>query len=450
MRILVCGATGCIGSAVVHALRARGHQVVAAARALPDGDHTLQLDFMQACEPPAWAQRLGRLRIDAVVNAVGILMPARGQSFERVHARGPIELFRGAALAGVHRVVQVSALGVRDEASAVDIPYLLTKLQADDALAALPIESAVVRPSLVYGPRSASAALFATLASLPVIATPGRGNQPVQPLHVYELAEAIVHLLERSQPLQPGQVFELGGPQPLSYRQMLATYRRALGLGDALWLPVPMGLMQLGAACAQWLPQKVLSRDTLRLLERGNTPAANAATLLLGRAPTAMDEGLATTPPQPLVDLQVVFSPVADRLLRGAVAAMWLSTALVTLLLPQQSGVLQLLQRCGFSGDAGLAVMLGSCVLNATLGLALLLRPSPTVYALQMGAVLGYTLTAALNMPELVIDHCGPLVKNLPVLALLLALWCAHGQRPQGRVALLGARERRAGTQSAA
>lgn len=73
--------------------------------------------------------------------------------------------------------------------------------------------------------------------------------------------------------------------------------------------------------------------------------------------------------------------------------------------------------------------MLASCSLNLALGLAVLLRPAPAVYALQMAAVLGYTLTAAVNVPELTLDHCGPLVKNVPVLALLLVLWCAHGRQ---------------------
>lgn len=438
MRVLVCGATGCIGRAAVHALRARNHHVVEAARRLPDGVRTLCVDFMQAKPPPEWARLLGMRRIDAVVNCVGILMQGAGQTFERVHARGPGELFKGAALAGVHRVVQVSALGVRDESGAQGVPDLLSKLQADDLLGSLPMESAVLRPSLVYGPGSASAALFATQASLPVISVPGRGGQLVQPIHVYDVAEAVVQLLERSEPLAPGEVFELGGPRPVTYRGMLAAYRRALGLGEALWLPVPTALMMLGAAGAEWLPQKVFSRDTLRLLERGNTTAANAAQSLLGRAPTPLQDGLTVMPPRPALDLQVVLSPVMDRLLRLALACMWLATVLVTLGWPQASGVLHLLQRCGFAGQAGVAVMLASCSLNLALGLAVLLRPAPAVYALQMAAVLGYTLTAAVNVPELTLDHCGPLVKNVPVLALLLVLWCAHGRQGAGALPARG------------
>lgn len=433
MRVLVCGSTGCVGAAVVHALRARGHKVIEASRSARDGATTLQFDYANAVEPQAWARRLAPLRLDAIVNCVGILMAGPGERFERVHADGPIELFRGAALAGVRRIVQVSALGVDGSPECLATPYLQTKLKADDALAGLPLEWAVLRPSLVYGPRSPSAALFATLASLPAIALPGRGAQRVQPIHVYELAEAIARLLERAAPLR--EVHELGGPAVSSYREMLQTYRAALGLGGAVWLPLPMPVMRLGAWLAEFLPQRAFCRDTLRLLERGSVPAVNAAPALLGRLPTALAQGLAITPPAPLLDLSVRLSPMVAWLLRASLAAMWLVTAAVSAALPQRSGVLQLLARCGFEGDAGVAVLVLSCALNLTLGTLTLVRPTPWLYAVQAGAVLGYTATAAWFMPELTLDHCGPLLKNLPVLAAVLLLWLAAPVRPAARPA---------------
>ena len=158
MRVLVCGATGCVGQAVVNALRSRGHSVLVGARGVADGRDSVALDYMLPVEPAVWRDRLQAHRVDAVVNCVGILMPSRAQSFERVHSAGPIELFRGAALAGVQRVVQVSALGVGDNPASLASPYLHSKLRADDALAALPIDAAVLRPSLVFGPNSQSAA----------------------------------------------------------------------------------------------------------------------------------------------------------------------------------------------------------------------------------------------------------------------------------------------------
>jgi uncharacterized protein YbjT (DUF2867 family) len=418
MRVLVIGATGCIGRAVVHALRSRGQTVITASR----GDAAMPVDFTQAVAPQAWAARLVEARIDAVVNGVGILMPSRAQTFQRVHAQGPIELFRGAALAGVSRIVQISALGVT-EAGDDHPPYIMSKREADRALAALPLKHAIMRPSLVYGPGSASGSLFATLASLPAISLPRGGAQRVQPIHVYEVAECIARWIENKD--STSGVFELAGPHAIGHRDMLAAYRSAMSLGAALWLPLPSVLMNAGASLAEHLPQKVFSRDTLRLLERGNTSRDNAAPRLLKRAPSTMAVGLRVTPPSPAIDLRVTLSPAVSWLLRTSVAALWLFTALISALLPHESGVLRLLARCGFEGDLGVAVLVASCTLNTLLGASILHRPGPWTYAVQVGAVLGYTLTAAFNMPELTIDHCGPLLKNLPLLAMLMLLWLA-------------------------
>jgi uncharacterized protein YbjT (DUF2867 family) len=429
MRVLVSGASGCVGHAVAHALRSRGHQVVEGRRRPAGGAGSLHVDYARAVSPAEWAAQLRRLEIDAIVNCVGILMPSPGQTFERVHSQGPIELFRGAAQAGVTRVVQISALGVAADADCLSTPYLHSKLLADEALATLPLDWAVLRPSLIYGPRSQSAALFATLASLPVISLPGRGRQQVQPIHVYEVAEAVARLIE--QPGALADVYELGGAHSLGYRDMLQHYRQAQGLGAALWLPLPLPVMRLAAWAAEALPQKVFCRDTVALLERGSVPAPNSAHTLLGRTPSTLAHGLSVTAPQPLLDLRVQISPAVSLGLRCALAAMWIHTALISLLWPEESGLMKLLAACGLQGALGVAAMYFSCALNIGLGALLLRRPGPPAYALQFAAVIGYTATAAYFVPALVIDHCGPLVKNLPVLGLIVLLWLAR-PAPQG------------------
>jgi len=432
VNILVCGGSGCIGRAIVRALRWRGHRVVATSRK-PGvaGGETMALDFMRTRSPADWAQDLRARRIDAVVNCVGILMPAADASFERVHTEGPVELFRGAALAGIGRVVQISALGIAAAAEAGETEYLCSKRLADEALLGLDLDAAIVRPSLVFGPGGASAALFSTLASLPVIGLPGHGRQRVQPIHVLELAEIVAGLVERSGSARG--IYELGGREPIDYRQMLATYRAAQGLGEAIWLPVPMPLMTLGARLAERVPQRVFSRDTLRLLERGSVPARNAAPVLLGRAPSGLAEGLAVTPPRPLLDTRVDLALPVELGLRLSLAFLWIYTAAISAWLPERSGVLELLARCGFVGPTGQAALAASCALNLTLGVLTLLRPSVLLYAVQSGAVVGYTLTAAFNVPELTIDHCAPLVKNLPVLGCVVVLWLAEAGRPSPR-----------------
>ena len=134
---------------------------------------------------------------------------------------------------------------------------------------------------------------------------------------------------------------------------MLAAYRHAQGLGEAIWLPMPMPLMRLGARIAEALPQRAFCRDTLALLERGNATARNASHVLLGHAPVTLADGLAATALAPTFDLRVrIAAPVAATL-RASLAFLWLYTATVSALLPQQSGVLELLARCGFAGRVG-------------------------------------------------------------------------------------------------
>ncbi len=221
-------------------------------------------------------------------------------------------------------------------------------------------------------------------------------------------------------------VHELAGPARMRYREMLATYRSAATAAPALWLPLPLALMNLAALTAEALPQRVYSRDTLYLLERGSVAVDNATPRLLGRAPTSLARGLAIAPARAAAVPQAMLSPGLAAALRATLAFMWIHTAFVSALWPQRSGVLALLARCGFEGEAGVAVLAASCVLNTALGAWVLLRPEPPVFALQAAAVLGYTTMAAWHMPELTLDHCGPLVKNLPVLGLVLLLWIAQ------------------------
>ena len=424
MRVLVCGSTGCIGRAVSANLRWRGHHVVETVRlANAAGDSAIALDYSRPQTPAAWAERLRAHGIDAVVNCIGILTPRGTSSFDRVHHAGPVELFLGAALAGVGRIVQVSALGVGrpDGAGDAEPPYLRSKRLADEALLAMAIDAAIVRPALVYGPGSQSASLFATLASLPVISLPGRGGQRLQPIHVFEVAEAIAALVERTGSARG--VYELAGATVVTYREMLAAYRAAQHLGAAIWLSMPMLLMRLSAAVAERLPQQVFTRDTVRLLARGNVTARNAAAVLLGRPPSSLAEGLAVTPPSPAIDLRVQFAPPVEAALRVSLGLLWIYIAVVSALLPEQSGVLALLARCGFEGAWGPAALAASCTLNMALGVTTLWRPTSWTYAVQAGAVVGYTAVAAFFVPALTIDHCGPLAKNVPLLFFIVALW---------------------------
>ena len=419
MRILLTGATGFIGRAVVDALQARGHTVVRVQRrpGLP-GEDIVQADYAQVPSRDWWLPRLAG--IDAVVNAVGILREQGAQTFAALHTTAPAELFRACAAAGVPTVVQVSALGADARARS---GYHLSKKAADDVLRELPLRGAIVQPSLVYGEGGSSAALFNKLAVAPVLAFPLGGRMLVQPVHRDDVVQGIVRLVE-SPP--PGiETVAFAGPRPIALRDYLQELRSALGEGGKQWiLPMPTALFRFGAAAAGHVPGSMLDAETADMLLAGNATEDNALARLLPQ------------PPRPVRD----FIPSATReavrreavldlwlpILRVALALMWIWTAVVSFGLYPVDDSLALLARVGLHGAVATVALYGAAALDLLLGVLTLAAPARwrrTVWLAQLALIAGYTLLITVFLPEYWLHPYGPLTKNLPILAAILLLW---------------------------
>src|SRR5678815_3957122 len=219
MNVLLTGASGFIGSHLARALRAADYVVIETRRDLDDATASVRADFTRDLSVRDWLPKLAG--IDAVINAVGISREHGAQTFESIHKRAPQALFTACVAAGVRRIVQISALG----ADRGMTRYFLSKRAADDYLATLPLEWTIVRPAMVFGPGGSNAKVFSKLARLPVVPLPRRGEQRVQPLHIDDLTEALVHLLG-DESTHRSRV-DLVGPQSFSLRELLAGLRAA-------------------------------------------------------------------------------------------------------------------------------------------------------------------------------------------------------------------------------
>lgn len=221
---------------------------------------------------------------DAVVNLVGILAPSGGASFEAVHAQGAGALAQAAAAAGVRALAHVSAIGA-DPAS----PSAYGRSKADGearVLAAFP-GAAILRPSLVFGAddgfTNRFAQLIATLPVVPVIAPETR----FQPVFVGDVADATIATLRRQFEGEGGGLYELGGPDILTMRQINEWLMQATGHNKPL-VDVPPALAQLIAGFG-FLPGAPITRDQLAMLARDNVAdPALPGLAALGVAPTAM------------------------------------------------------------------------------------------------------------------------------------------------------------------
>lgn len=416
MRVLIAGASGFIGAHLARACAASGHEVICGGRhplsGIPGGRH-LTLDYAAPSPRDALAKELRG--VDVVVNAVGILRPRGTQTFEALHVRGPRELFAAAAEAGVRRIIQISAMGADPQALSA---YHRSKSEADRALMMMPVDWAVVMPSLVYGPGGASARLFDTLASLPLIPLPAGGMQHIQPVHIADLTSALLRLIES--PVELRCTVQVVGAEPTTLADFLRALRAALGLRPTRALSVPRPLMVAVARLGDHLPSAFLSRETLGMLERGNVGDPGALTRLLGRSPLPTS-AFVNPSNQSSSRRDAVLGWIAP-LLRWSVAFMWLIAGIVSLG-PQSGESLELLRLIGAPATVAPFLLIGAAIFDIALGiLTLLPRRVPMLWTTQILLVLFYSAIISVFLPELWLEPFGPVAKNVPILAVLLLL----------------------------
>jgi uncharacterized protein YbjT (DUF2867 family) len=295
MRILVTGALGFMGTEVVAALRAAGHDVVRAVRASRVGAGDIACDFARDLDATDWLPRLEG--IDAVVNLAGILRETRDQTFEAVHARAPQALARACARMGITRFVQVSALGRPEDAA-----FIASKHQGDAAIAReLPV-AVILRPGLIYSTRGAygGTALLRGIAALPgFMPLPRGGTPPLQPVHLDDFARAVLAALTDDR--ARGRVIEVVGPRVITLGDYLQTWRRWLGLRSTRIVAVPRFAVTIGAELGERFGHGPVGRTMMRMLDRGVVGADDALKTMrdtLGLVPRPLDEVLAREPAQ--------------------------------------------------------------------------------------------------------------------------------------------------------
>ena len=406
MAILVVGANGFIGRHVARALEQAGFEVVHGVRP--------GFDFNRDLEPATWEARLGG--IDTVVNAVGIFRELPGQGFDNVHFLGPRALFLACATQGV-KVIQLSALGADEGARS---RFHLTKKQADDVLHTIKVRSTILQPSLVYGAGGASARLFATLATLPWIPLPGAGEQPVQPVHVDDLAEAVVQTVRTDR--YPGSRLAVVGPEPTTLKRFLTDLRHALGIGGARYLFVPRSWVAFFARLGDHWRGAPLDSEAWGMLERGNTADATPLRALIGRelrAPVDFVDPNEREGARLLARLGWLLP-----ILRITIAIVWLVAGVVSAAIYPVDESMAMLERVGITGGLATLSLYGAAAFDFAMGIATLaMRRRQWLWIVQALAILAYTAIITVALPEQWLHPFGPVVKNLPMLA---AIWLLY------------------------
>jgi NADH dehydrogenase len=234
--ILVTGGTGFVGQEVVKKLLSLGYKVRLLVRnprrARQFADHP-QVEVVQGdlLRPETLSSVM--TDVQAVIHLVGILVETPTTSYRQAHVEATRNLLAFAHAAGVTRWLQMSAAGTRPYASS---QYHLTKWQAEELVRQSEFDWTILRPSLIYGYDERDRLLnmlrrmlswpfdFMLLYSFPLL----DGGRPlIQPVSVREVAHCFAHGLSKNESI--GRIFELVGPVPLSWREMVGKVATALG-----------------------------------------------------------------------------------------------------------------------------------------------------------------------------------------------------------------------------
>ena len=202
---------------------------------------------------------------DAVINLVGILSPSGKQTFNAVQDEGARHVAEAARAAGAKAFVHMSAIGADANSPSV---YARTKAAGEAAVKDVFPDAVILRPSVVFGPEDEFFNRFAALARLsPALPLIGGGKTRFQPVFVGDVAKAVIAALTGK--AQAGAMYELGGPEILSMKEVMErvlTYT----MRKRMLVPLPFPLAKLQGAILQLLPNPPLTLDQVRLLEKDN------------------------------------------------------------------------------------------------------------------------------------------------------------------------------------
>jgi len=273
--LLLTGATGLVGSALLRRLVAQGEVVrclVRDPRRLGAQRVRVQIALGDLTDPPSFRNALRGVR--TVVHLAASIRDQPHGSIEELNGIATWRMVEAAERSGVERFVFFSVL---DASTHHRARFFRAKALAEAALTSASVHSTVFASSIVYAPGDHWLTLLERLALLPLVPVSGRGRAVYQPIWVEDVADCVVGEL-REDHGAPHARYELAGPDMLSHSEIVRTVLRSMGRTRPLvHVPTPLVSRGLRLLEAAWGPQAPVTWDEAELMEVTMTSARGVA-----------------------------------------------------------------------------------------------------------------------------------------------------------------------------
>jgi uncharacterized protein YbjT (DUF2867 family) len=263
--ILLTGATGNVGSALLRRLTTAGQDVRCLVRdpnRLGDQRVRVQIALGDLADPSSFRNALRG--VDTVVHLAASIRDQRRGSIEELNGVATLRLVRAAERLGTRRFVFFSAKGATLHSRT---RFMRAKALARDAVEESDLETTIFDPSIVYSAGDPFVTLVERLSWLPAVPVPGSGKARCQPIWAEDAAACVMAALDGG---GSASVFELAGPETMTYDQMVRAVVRARGRRRrVLHVPLPVSRALLRAveqlagesAFATWEEAELLEVD---------------------------------------------------------------------------------------------------------------------------------------------------------------------------------------------
>jgi len=269
--ILLFGASGQIGKALIRKFTKNNYRVIAVTRSIHRKGYQIKTQsnygYLEVVELNSFnEENLSSLmeKCSVCINLIGILYEKKKNDFNLIHSKLPSLLSELSKKNKLKQFIHISALGIE---SATDSSYATSKMEGENEVKKNFKNSLILKPSVVYSvDDNFTTNLMTLLSRLPIMPLYYNGNTKFTPIHVTDLAEIIFEVVKKR---IVGETIECIGPEVLTFKDIILIILKSIKKKRIL-IPMPLIFGKILAKILQMTPKPLLTIDQLNLLKYDN------------------------------------------------------------------------------------------------------------------------------------------------------------------------------------